>query len=514
MVKGVVEPKCLVSVVVKDKQTKGIVALEQYTSNETGNFFAEIPAYAGDFEIAVNDYFSGVKQTSAINIPETDFYREIVDKFNNASSTSEIKNLVLDRGGELGLDTKYFTDDMSEKISKRLYAKKGSYTIENIRKQFDKCVLYSYLYDDTDKENINSVIVYYDEYLNIASSANPKNIYKSYLGFSNKMKTAVLDFAFDSEASSFENIKKSFNDAVVKAAFKEFGKTELDTFICNNLDYVAFDKYNKLSVVKKGEILSEMKKAQNCNTAEDYVELYNKILNDKSSQAGSEGSGKGSGGGGAAGSIGPKSFDSEIVENTVPKIDTDANASSNAFEDINDAAWAKEAIAELYKRKIVNGKEPGRFYPNDFITRAEFSKIVVEAFGLKDELAQSDFADVDPKGWSYIYIASAVNAGIVSGYENNTFRGNELLTREDMATIFYRALVKTGTIGSIESITNPFVDFEGVSPYAQNSVLMLYNSGIVSGVGDARFDPKANTTRAQVCKMIYNNILRGGNAGV
>ena len=53
-------------------------------------------------------------------------------------------------------------------------------------------------------------------------------------------------------------------------------------------------------------------------------------------------------------------------------------------------------------------------------------------------------------------------------------------------------------------ITNNIADFDDVSDYAKNSVLMLSNLGIVSGKGNNRFAPKAFATRAEASVMIYN----------
>ena len=49
-------------------------------------------------------------------------------------------------------------------------------------------------------------------------------------------------------------------------------------------------------------------------------------------------------------------------------------------------------------------------------------------------------------------------------------------------------------------------DTEEISDYAKDSVKTLVKKGIISGVGDNRYAPKSNATRAQAVQMIYKVI--------
>jgi hypothetical protein len=179
-------------------------------------------------------------------------------------------------------------------------------------------------------------------------------------------------------------------------------------------------------------------------------------------------------------------------------------AEVSAFSDLSSAEWAKEAITSLYNNGIINGKTASTFAPNDDITRAEFAKIVVKAFGLEDTSANtSEFSDVSPSDWYYTSVASAYNSGIIKGYENGEFGVNDKITRQDMAVIIYRAAQAAGK--SITAVKDGviFDDAAGISTYAAEAVDALQKAGVINGMTETTFAPKSTATRAQAAQMIY-----------
>lgn len=179
-------------------------------------------------------------------------------------------------------------------------------------------------------------------------------------------------------------------------------------------------------------------------------------------------------------------------------------ATVSSFSDLADAAWAREAVTSLYNKGIINGKTASSFAPNDDITRAEFAKIVVKAFGLEDANATvSQFSDVATSDWYYTAVASAYSKGIIKGYENGTFGVNDKITRQDMAVIIYRAAQAAGK--SIAAVKNGtvFDDAADIAAYASEAVSVLNKGGIINGMTATTFAPTATATRAQAAQMIY-----------
>lgn len=173
-----------------------------------------------------------------------------------------------------------------------------------------------------------------------------------------------------------------------------------------------------------------------------------------------------------------------------------------AFNDLSDALWAAEAIEYLAGRGVVSGYEDGAFRPNETLTREAFTKMIVDAKGLLDSAAECDYTDVGGDFWAYRYIASAKNNAIVSGMGDGTFGRGMPVTRQDMAVMLARAAGFDGGNGDL-------ADFAEVSDYAKASVSCMKQNGVINGYEDGTFRPKANATRAEAAKIIYDMLMGG-----
>jgi len=199
-----------------------------------------------------------------------------------------------------------------------------------------------------------------------------------------------------------------------------------------------------------------------------------------------------SGGGGAPGGSGYK------PEEFIPQIPDEVIKPTNAFNDLSSVPWAKESIEALALKGIISGRGNGIFAPNDNVTRAEFCKMIALAFNLVDEKAICDFDDVESGAWYYMYIASAKAQGIINGREDNKFSPDATITREEMAAIALRTINK-----DVKAATEKFADDASISDYAKDAVYTLKELGIINGVGENMFSPKAVVTRAMAAKVIY-----------
>ena len=169
------------------------------------------------------------------------------------------------------------------------------------------------------------------------------------------------------------------------------------------------------------------------------------------------------------------------------------------FGDLEAADWAKESIAKLYVKGVVSG-DGENFYPNRSVTRAEFTKMLVNSLGLLKNDVKCEFGDISEDSWEYIYVASAVESGIVTGDENGNFNGGSEISREDMCVMLYRAWqVRNG--GEYEN-SESFADESQISSYAKDAVYAMRAFGIINGVGDNNFAPKTTATRAMAAKVI------------
>ena len=168
------------------------------------------------------------------------------------------------------------------------------------------------------------------------------------------------------------------------------------------------------------------------------------------------------------------------------------------FNDLDEAAWAKEYIVALAAQGMLSGDGDGRFTPNRAISREELVKLAVVAAAVYDETAAAAFTDVAPDAWYTTYIASAVQAGIVEGRGDGTFGVGEAVTRQDMAVIFCRA----AGLQPLAEAAEPFTDDEEIAAYARGAVYALQKAGILNGRSDGSFGPLETATRAEAAKLV------------
>lgn len=197
---------------------------------------------------------------------------------------------------------------------------------------------------------------------------------------------------------------------------------------------------------------------------------------------------------------------------TSKMVSTKQNAGTQIAMDIkNDHAamfrdiaghWAKAAIERAAKLGFVNGYEDGTFQPQGLVTRAEFATMLARAIQLppKDN-AQLAFADQSSiPAWAKSSISSAVSAGIVSGYEDNTFRPGQMISRAEITTMIVRA----SGIQADEQQLSTFADKDQIPAWAHSYIAAAAEAGLIQGKGDNLFMPNDNATRAEAVTLILS----------
>ncbi len=195
---------------------------------------------------------------------------------------------------------------------------------------------------------------------------------------------------------------------------------------------------------------------------------------------------------------------------TNPQLNTDSGENNSlVFKDIKDFPWAQKAITSLYDLGVLNGVSDDSFEPQRQINREEFTKLIVEAFFAPDKNALINFDDVLPSDWSYIYIATAHNLGIINGISDAKFGVGQPISRQDMALILHRAINAAKiSLSQVQKIN--FTDASYISAYAMDGVAAISGYGIINGFEDGSFAPLQSATRAQAAKIIYETLVKGG----
>lgn len=179
-----------------------------------------------------------------------------------------------------------------------------------------------------------------------------------------------------------------------------------------------------------------------------------------------------------------------------PLLPTPGYAAGVNFKDI-EKSYAKDAILQLAEKGIVVGLPSGEFNPTGAFTRQDFTIILVRALDLNVEEipAKASFSDVSRDNYAYRYVEAAAKAKLIYGTGDGKFAGDAILSRQDMATMFVRALGVDAT-GYAKNLT--FSDAATISDYAKDAVGFTLDAGLVKGIGNNTFNPKGTASRQDV----------------
>jgi hypothetical protein len=128
---------------------------------------------------------------------------------------------------------------------------------------------------------------------------------------------------------------------------------------------------------------------------------------------------------------------------------------STSFEDVAGNDY-EDAINTLVALGVVTGYEDGTYRPEKVVTRAEMAKLMVITLGYGDLVAgsKSNFADTQGH-WADAYIALAAGKGIVLGDGNGNFRPDATVSYDEAITMLVRALGYTDASNELKGMSWP-----------------------------------------------------------
>jgi hypothetical protein len=168
--------------------------------------------------------------------------------------------------------------------------------------------------------------------------------------------------------------------------------------------------------------------------------------------------------------------------------------------------WAQPEIDKAKEIGLLTTNTSMFFTTN--ITRGQFAELVVNMVEktLDKEIEsapKNTFTDTDDTS-----ILKAYNANIVNGISETEFAPKSLITREQIATMLYRAIEYIETENGSEFTTKnetieAYQDRQEVSSWAKSGVGILANNGIMKGTSDTTLSPKGNATVEQCVILVY-----------
>ena len=123
------------------------------------------------------------------------------------------------------------------------------------------------------------------------------------------------------------------------------------------------------------------------------------------------------------------------------------SAAAVSFTDVEPFAWYYDAVENVTENGWLNGTGGSRFTPDGNLTRAMLATILWRIEGSPAPNGSVDFTDTDSTSWYADGLAWSVENSLFTGYPDGSFRPTNAITREQLATVFYRTAEDKSTVG-------------------------------------------------------------------
>ena len=177
------------------------------------------------------------------------------------------------------------------------------------------------------------------------------------------------------------------------------------------------------------------------------------------------------------------------------------------YSDLTPEHWCYKKIMQFVDKGYIDGYEDGTMRPDRTITRAEYVKVVNNFFGYKDGKTSKKFDDVSDDAWYAGYVYTAVERGYISGYEDNTFRPESPITRQEATVILSRILGIDDEVYPKDHVDGlaQYSDGYEVADWAYKPIHSYSVYNFINGYEDGSLRILQNVTRAETVELL--NIL-------
>ncbi len=183
--------------------------------------------------------------------------------------------------------------------------------------------------------------------------------------------------------------------------------------------------------------------------------------------------------------------------------DDDTTSVADIFPDVKEGAWYVDYVQEVFDAGLMEGNAEGTFGVGDNLTRAQAAVIAVNVAGLELQTdAENLFSDVPASSWYADWANTAAEAGLVAGYENGTFRGDQPVTRGEFAIMMVRAL----GINPDDYADAQLSFTDTVSGWAKAFVAAAVDYGMMEGYPDGTIRDSSYIVREEAATMLTHTL--------
>jgi len=162
----------------------------------------------------------------------------------------------------------------------------------------------------------------------------------------------------------------------------------------------------------------------------------------------------------------------------------------------------QQAITYLVTRGFFD-VENDEFAASKTISRNDFAKTLVRLFFSLDKDEQTTFTDVKEDSPYYQFIASGQQNEIIFGYDDNTFKGDNLISIAHVLSLSGRTLANKKGYAyptNTEDYLN-FLDTDSISENARGEIALAVREGLVDQGG--LLEPQRQITRLEAAEILY-----------
>ena len=174
---------------------------------------------------------------------------------------------------------------------------------------------------------------------------------------------------------------------------------------------------------------------------------------------------------------------------------------SEIFTDVPTDHWARAVIQYVYDNGLMTGTSATTFAPEATTTRGMIVSMLARLEGVTSA-EPAGFTDVSADDWYATAVNWAASAGIVNGYEDNTFQPNAAITREQLAAMLMNYAQWKGQDTSARADLSHYSDADSISSWANDVLSWAVAEGLLTGVTDDTIAPQVHATRAQVAAIL------------
>ncbi|MFZ1438946.1 MAG: S-layer homology domain-containing protein [Candidatus Microthrix subdominans] len=184
-----------------------------------------------------------------------------------------------------------------------------------------------------------------------------------------------------------------------------------------------------------------------------------------------------------------------------------ASPGGHSFSDVSSGSYYNTAVGWLVGAEITTGTSPGRFSPNQQVTRAQMAVFLWRAAGEPYVGDDPGFVDVPSGSYYEGAVSWLVDAGVTSGMSPGHFSPNGKVTRAQMAVFLWRAAGEP-----VPQADAGFGDVPSGS-YFETAVAWLVEADITGGTAPGHFSPNQKVSRGQMAAFLFRSSCGNSVAG-